>query len=331
MGGGTTLEVERPRSIWELVTTAFSLYRRVPVLFLVLAAIVVVPYEVIVLAISHKGPLALGQMAFVPRQLTLVIDSFLITPLISALHVQAVHEVGEGGQPGVRSTIRQSFPRLPVVAIAAGVSSVAIAIGSVVVVPGLILMAMWAVVAQAAALERGSSIDALRRSAALTRGYRWHALGLVLVAALIPGVPWVAAALALKHTTTTGGLFLLGTAAQVLLRSFEALITALLYFDLKARLGIVPAAGPVRYEPRSSSGRTIPPTGHPLDPDSWSDEDRPAGWYIDPVEPIRMRYWPAGHKPQWSTRRARTPNATWEEWSAYRQPAKAEERPEEPV
>jgi hypothetical protein len=319
MDGQPILELNRSRSIQELVVSAFSLYWRVPVLFLVLAAIVVIPYEVIVLAISHKGPLALGQMAFVPRQLILVIDSFLVTPLISALHVHAVREVGEGGQPGVRSTVRRSLPRLPVVAIAAGVSSLAITVGSFVVVPGLILMAMWAVVAQAAALEHGSWIDALRRSVDLTRGYRWHALGLVLVAALIPGVPWLAAALALKHTETTVALFLLGTAAQVLLRSFEALITALLYFDLKARLGIVPAAGPVRYEPRSSSGRTIPPTGHPLDPDSWSDENRPAGWYIDPGNPEKMHYWLADNAGVWSQRTAKTPKATLSEWRALTQ------------
>jgi hypothetical protein len=311
---GHPIELNRPRSIWELLVAAFELYRRVPVLFLVLAAIVVIPYEVIVLAVTHKGPLAQGQMAFLPRQLLLGIDSFLITPLISALHVHAVREVGDGGRPTVASAVRQSLPTLPTVAIAAGVSSVAITIGSLVLVPGLILMAIWPVVAQAAALERGSWIDALRRSAELTRGYRWHALGLVFVAALIAGVPWFPAWIAFRHSTTTGVSFAFGTAAQVLFRSFEALITALLYFDLKARLGIVPKASPVRYEPRSTSGRTVPPTGYPLDPDSWSDEERPAGWYIDPGAPEKMHYWVADGAGLWSMRTAKTPKATLAEW-----------------
>jgi hypothetical protein len=314
MAGHTNMELDRPRSIRELVVTAFEFYRRVPVLFLVLAAIVVIPFEVIVLAVTHKGPLAQGQIAFLPRQLLFGIDSFLVAPLISALHVHAVREVGDDGKPSVASTLRRSLPTLPTVAIAAGVSWVAITIGSLVIVPGLILTAMWAVVAQAATLERGSWLDALRRSAELTRGYRWHALGLVLVAGLIAGVPWFPAWFAFRHSTTTGASFAIGTAAQVLLRSFEALITALLYFDLKSRFGVAPKAGPALYEPRSTSGRTLPPTGHPLDPDSWSDEDRPAGWYIDPGAPERMHYWVADGADSWSTRTAKTPKATLAEW-----------------
>lgn len=314
MDGGSNLELSQSRSIQELVTTAFAFYRRVPILFLVLAAIVVIPYEAIVLAVTHKGPLAQGQMAFIPRQLLLGIDSFLVTPLISALHVHAVREIGDGDRPSVTSAIRRSLPRLPVVFIAAGVSSVAITLGYLVLVPGLILGAMWAVVAQAAALEGGSWIDALRRSTELTRGYRWHALGLVIVAGLIAGVPWLPAWFAFRHSTTTGASFALGTAAQVLLRSFEALITALLYFDLRARLQAPPRVGPASYEPRSSSGRLIPPTGHPLDPDSWTDQERPAGWYIDPGAPERMYYWVADGAGTWSTRTAKTPKATLAEW-----------------
>jgi hypothetical protein len=315
MAGETNLELNRPRSIWELVVTAFELYRRVPVLFLALAAIVVIPYEVIVLAITQKGPLAQGQMAFLPRQLLLGVDSFLVTPLISALHVHAVSEVGDGRRPSVASALRRSLPTLPTVAIAAGVSSVAITIGGLVVVPGLILAAIWAVVAQAAALERGSWIGALRRSAQLTRGYRWHALGLVLVAGLIAGVPWLPTWFAFRHSATTGVSFAIGAAAQVFLRSFEALITALLYFDLKSRFGVVPKAGPAHYEPRSTSGRTVPPSGHPLDPDSWSDEERPSGWYVDPGAPEKMHYWVADGAGTWSMRTAKTPKATLAEWN----------------
>jgi hypothetical protein len=88
---------------------------------------------------------------------------------------------------------------------------------------------------------------------------------------------------------------------------------------------MAPAARQAEREPHSSSGNVVPPTGHPLDSDSWSDEERPAGWYIDPVEPTKMRYWPAGYQPQWSKRRARTPNKTYDEWIAYRKGGDEEE------
>jgi hypothetical protein len=313
--GQSKLVLDRPRSVWKLLVTTFELYRRVPVFFLVLAAIIVVPYEVIVLAVTGNGPFAQGHMAFVPRQLLLAIDSFLVTPLISALHVHAVREVGDGGQPRLLPTLRRSLPTLPVVVVAAGVSSVAITIGTfTLAVPGLILWAIWAVVAQTAALERGSWIEALRRSADLTRGHRWHALGLVFVAALIAGVPWLPLFIAFGHTTT-GTSFLAGTALQVLLRSFEALTTALLYFDLTSRLREgASEVGVPKPDPDTPVSAAPSGTGDPLTPDAYSDQNRPRGWYIDPSQPRRMRYWAAGSKPVWSQRTAKTPGQTLAEW-----------------
>jgi hypothetical protein len=92
--------------------------------------------------------------------------------------------------------------------------------------------------------------------------------------------------------------------------SFTALATALLYFDLTAHTREAGVPEPFR----TVSGRDVPPTGHPFDPTSWSDEDRPRGWYVDPEEPSRMRYWGADGAGEWSTRTAKTPRATLAEW-----------------
>jgi hypothetical protein len=324
MRGQSKLELELPRSIRELLVTTAVLYRRVPVLLLVFAAIVVVPYELIVLVVTGKGPYA--HFAFLTSQLLVAIQAFFVTPLISALHVHAVREVGDGGHPLLLPTLRRSLPTLPVVAIATGVSSIALILGSVVVVPGVILLAIWAVVPQAAALERGSWIDALRRSAELTRGYRWHALGLVLVAVLITGVPLIPISIALRHSSTTPSTFVAGTALEVLIHSFTALTTALLYFDLKSRphggedLGQGAESDPTVAVSKAPTG-----TGDPLTPDGYTDADRPRGWYIDPEKPRRMRYWAAGDKPVWSRRRTKTPHKTLVEWEKLRESRERED------
>jgi hypothetical protein len=318
MAGQSDLELDRPRSIWQMIVDSLALYLRFPVLFLVLAAVAVVPYELVVLITSGKGPFEVGQMGFVPRQLLLAADSFLVTPLVSALHVHAVREVGDGDRPRLVSTFRRSLPTLPVVVIAAGISSVAITLGGLAfAVPGLILWSMWAVVAQTAALDGGGWIDALRRSAGLTRGYRRHALGLIFAAGLLAAVPFLPLWFAFRHTSTTAISFIGGTALQVALRSFEALVTALLYFDLKAR----PRGG--EQVPRSPESDPDVPvseaptdTGDPLTPDGYTDLTRPRGWYIDPENPSRMRYWAAGSRPVWSRRTAKTPKQTFEEWQA---------------
>jgi hypothetical protein len=301
--GQAAIEIERPRSVWELIGATVNLYFRVPILFLVLAAVIVVPYDLLVLLVTGAGPLALGHTGFVTSNLVTLADFFLATPLISALHVHAVREVGDGGRPRLVPTFRQSLPTLPVVALATGVSWVGITIGSfALVVPGILLLARWAVVAQTAAMDGGGWTDALRRSADLTEGERWHAFGLVFFTGLIGLVPGLAVGAAFGHHATTVGSFAAGTALQIVVRSFEALAAALLYFDLKGRLGVVgaPAAA-------AAAGGT--------------DGDRPAGWYIDPSRPTRMRHWAADGKGEWSKHTAKTPRPMLREWEEQQRAA----------
>jgi hypothetical protein len=324
MEGESINEFERPRSIWQLIGDTFALYRRVPILFLVLAAVAVVPYELIVLLATGAGPFAQGRTGFFTSNLLTVADSFLILPLISALHVRAVREIGEGSRPGLVPTFRGSLRTLPVVAIATGISSVLILVGFFALfIPGALLTARWAVVAQTAALDGGGWKDPLRRSTDLTRAYRWHSFGLVFVASLIAFVPSLGLGAIFGHANTTTASFLVGTALQVVLRSFAALATALLYFDLKARhRGRALGSGAPQSDPNVPVSAVSTGTGDPLTPDGYTDGNRPRGWYIDPDQPSRMRYWAANDDLVWSQRTAKTPKRTFEEWLALneRQP-----------
>src|SRR4051794_25225460 len=107
--GQAAIELERPRSIPELIGASLDLYFRVPILFLLLAAIVVVPWELIVLLVTGAGPFALGHQGFITSNLVTLFDSFLVTPAVSAFHVHAVREVGEGRRPRLVPTLRQSL------------------------------------------------------------------------------------------------------------------------------------------------------------------------------------------------------------------------------
>jgi hypothetical protein len=318
MAAQSDLKLDRSRSIGEMIVDSLALYQRFPVLFLVLAAVAAVPYELIVLAITGAGPFAQGHNGFVTSQLITVADSFLVTPLISALHVRAVRDIGDGSRPRLIPTFRASLRNLPVVIVAAGISSVAILIGSLALfVPGALLRAWWAAVAQPAALDGGDWKAPLRRSSDLTEDYRWHSFGLVFIAGLIAFVPSFGLGLIFGHTDTTAASFLAGTALQIVLRSFEALVIALLYFDLKARpRGRAYRPEAPEWDPNVPVSEAPAGVGDPLAPDGYSDADRPRGWYIDPENPGRMRYWAAGNQPIWSQRTAKTPKQTFEEWQA---------------
>src|SRR3954468_16203236 len=133
-----------PRPARRLVAGAFELYRRYPLLFLVLAAGVIVPYQLIVLAITGTGPFSRGSLSTGASLLVVLIDWVLIGPLISALHVHAVSEAREGRDPRLAAVARQGLLVLPVVVAASIIAGLGIGLGFLAfVVPGVILMLRW--------------------------------------------------------------------------------------------------------------------------------------------------------------------------------------------
>jgi hypothetical protein len=316
MDTGTIPEIERPRSAWQLIGATFALYRRFPFLFLVLAGAVVVPYQVLVLVLTGAGPLA-RQHAGIGVELILPLaDLALVGALISGLHAHAVDDVREGNRPRLSSVARRGLTVLPVVSATVIISTLGISVGFVaLIVPGVLLLCRWSVVAQAAALGSKGWGEALRRSADLSSGHYRHILALLITVEVISFVPNFLLGRVFGHSTTTIPSFLVGTALGILLRSFTALATALLYFDLTARLRegarevVVPEPGA-----STAAGEAPSVPGDPLTPFSYSDENRPRGWYIDPTQPRRMRYWAADGKPGWSKRTAKTPGRMLVEW-----------------
>ena len=125
---------------------------------------------------------------------------------------------------------------LPVVSAAEIVANIGIFAGFVaLIVPGILLMLQWSVVAQAAAVEHEGWLPALRRSRRLTEGHYWHIIGLFLVTdALSIGVRFGAAAIPLGSSSGVASVTL-GIAVNTILASFVALTLAVLYFDLLAR------------------------------------------------------------------------------------------------
>jgi hypothetical protein len=251
------------------VLDTFALYRRYPLLFLVLAATVIVPYEAIVLVASGVGQFEQSSLgAGVGLWLTLT-DLALVGPLVSALHVHAVREVREGGDPKLIPIARQGLKVLPVVAAVSIVSWLGILAGFLaLIVPGVYLMLRWFVVAQTAAIEGGGWLAALRRGADLTEGHYGHVFVFFIYITVIVTVPVLLGGLGFGDDSTTAASFLVGLAVQVLAYSFGALATALLYFDLRARRAAV-AVPPPTVEGDAVQGP--PPRGQSLDPEA---EDR---------------------------------------------------------
>jgi hypothetical protein len=232
---GSPIEVQRPRSIGEIIGAALTLYSRYPALFLVLAFAVTAPYELIVLAALGSSPIG-GHNGNPATALILVlVDVALVAPLISALYAHAVVAIGQGEQPRLLTVAGRVARVLPVVAAAEIAAAFGIGLGLLAfLIPGVVLLIRWAVVAQAAALEHPDWIGALRRSGELTRGHYRHVFGvLILTTAVNLGLSAVAGAISGGRTRASDVIvdIVIGT----IIRSFTALTTAILYFDLRAR------------------------------------------------------------------------------------------------
>ena len=210
-------------------------YAAYPVLFAGLTLAVVVPYAVIVRLVEEAnlvGPPRHGALAAL---VLLLVGVLLVGPLISALHVHALVDIGEHRVPRAREVFARGLRVLPVVAAAQIVAGILTGIGFVLfIVPGLVLLAVWAVVAQVAAVERTDWLGALRRSAQLTRGARWHALGVVVSVGLINAVIERTCGAAVGSSVSALAL-VAGVVVETITLSFAALTSAVLYYDLRAR------------------------------------------------------------------------------------------------
>jgi hypothetical protein len=230
------LRLNERQSVGRLLLGAFDLYRRYSLLFFVLAAGVIVPYKLIVLAATGAGPFSGGTLAPGVSILLTLIDLALIGPLISALHVHAVAEVRRGEDPRIGAVVRQGFRVLPVVAAAAIVSWLGILVGyAALIVPGVILTLRWIVVAQAAAIEHEGWLPALRRSGELSDGQYGHVFAFFVSVAVIVLVPSLLGAAVFGEHDTGAVSFLVGLVVHIFPASFDALATALLFYDLLAR------------------------------------------------------------------------------------------------
>jgi hypothetical protein len=230
------IDLDQPRSVGEILIATVRLYRRYPLLFAILALAVMAPYKLAVLGLTGYGPFGQSHLNVGVYWLLMLLDTSLITPLISALHIHAVVAIGEGRRPRLRLVGLRGVQVLPVVAAADIMTSAGIFLGFIaLVIPGVLLALRWAVVSQAAALEDEGWLDALRSSARVTAGHYWHVAGLFLLIAMVNGTVYLGARAIPLGSTSGLGSVVVGIAVYTVIASISALTLAFLYFDLRAR------------------------------------------------------------------------------------------------
>jgi hypothetical protein len=237
MADNHTIDLNRPRTVREILRAALTLYRRYPLLFALLALGVIVPYDLIVTVVTGSGPLVSNSHESASTVLLIDLLNFaLIGPFISALHMHAVILISEDQRPDLAAVAIRGLQVLPVVAAAEIIAGLGIALGFIaLIIPGIILSLRWSVVAQTAAVEREGWLPALRRSGALTDKQYGRIFGLLLIAGFISLLMGVLSRALQGASYTSVASIVVEIAFHTVAASFAALTLAVLYLDLRAR------------------------------------------------------------------------------------------------
>jgi hypothetical protein len=235
------IELERPRDTGALLRDSFSVYRRNFWTFLAIGAIVVVPAELIVGGVGLEQ-LSSGYNAtpnFAEAAIPGAVSFLVVAPLITAICVFALRSVAAGNSPRARESLVKGFELFTPLFFAVVLAALGIALGLVLVVPGIYLFVRWYFVPQVVVLEGARGPEALRASGRLIQGAWWRSFALILLVnvvallvALVLAAPFSAAAESSDRAVWSMiGQMLAGAITQ----PFGALYSTLLYFDLLAR------------------------------------------------------------------------------------------------
>ena len=194
----------------------------------------------------------------------LIIDLVAVT-LFTGMVVELVADVQDGrrdASPG--QLLRAVTPVLGQLILVGIVAAIGIVIGFfLIIVPGLILITIWSVVAPVVVLERPRGVlAALARSRELVRGNGWQVFGVILVLYILVGAVSIIIE-GIAESAGSGVGIVVRVVVGVLTAPLSALAASVLYFELRgARVaGDAPGAGPGPVGPGGPEGPGGPSAG----------------------------------------------------------------------
>jgi hypothetical protein len=155
--------------------------------------------------------------------------SFLYTGYV----VKLVQDVRDGRRDfSVGELFSHAAPYVGTLILNGILAGIAIAIGFVlIIIPGLILLTIWAVIAPSIVVEDKGVFEAFGRSRELVRGHGWQVFGAIVLAFLIVFAVGLVASI-IGAAIGDVGRVILGTAANVATAPVAALVSSILFFDL---------------------------------------------------------------------------------------------------
>ena len=218
--------------VGNVLTRTFQTYRDQFTLLIPAALVLFVPVALLnALIISGGGVLAALIAAAV---------GIVATYWFQGMVVEAVRDILDGRRDhSVGSLFRSAAPVVAPLIGAGLLAGLAIGIGLILlIVPGLILLTIWAVIAPVIVVERTGVFQAFGRSRQLVRGHGWQVFGVIVVLFLLQvAVSAVVQAILVGVADSFIGYFFADLIVRVLVAPLAAIAAAVMYFELKARHG----------------------------------------------------------------------------------------------
>jgi hypothetical protein len=225
--------VLRPRKATEIIDAAVEVYRRNPIHFLLLAAIVRVPW--LIVQIVYLAPHEADPQAIV-TSILISAGTLLTAFLMQGFIVHMASELYLGRETDAFTTLRKVGPRLVSVFVAALLQGIAVFLGLVLFLfPAVWVTAVCFAVMPAVVIEGRNPFDAFGRSMRLSDRLKTHilsAIGLIVLIRIIVefGSLFLAAVIpmpALKYVAIT--------AASMVVYPLYAIAGTLIYYDVRIR------------------------------------------------------------------------------------------------
>ena len=153
--------------------------------------------------------------------------------------VKLVQDVRDGRRDhSVEELFEAAAPYIGTLILNGILAAIGIGIGLLLlIVPGLILITIWAVVAPAIVVEGAGVIEAFGRSRDLVRGNGWPVFGAIVIAYLIVVIVSFVTAGVGDAIADDAGHVILGTIGDILAAPILALVASALFFDLGGGAG----------------------------------------------------------------------------------------------
>jgi hypothetical protein len=215
-----------------LVNSLSILFRNFPQ-FLLLSGLASSPF-LVVYASMFSAAAQSGTPQISPIFFVALILGFILTALCQAVVLYGAFQVMRNQPFRIGESLSKGLARfLPVIGTSLCMGF-AIAFGSLLlIVPGMILLAMFYVALPACVVERLGPFQSLSRSSELTKGHRWKVFGLAILLMICVGVAGSIIQAILTAFQSVAVLIVGMFLWESLARAVEAIVAVVAYHDLR--------------------------------------------------------------------------------------------------